>query len=277
MAESVRVQMSLKTKKELEHLAKTYNCMYNNKPSISKLLEKIGQAEFTIKPTELNYKDYNLPLLLLTMTSPFNLNGIVAKVTRKIAKHQGNIFKIEAHQKKENLGLLKIYLSLENDKSDLSILLNEIHSIKFGEIKNINEPYQLIGAYTLLVNSKRIPEYRGTTEEIIEDLMDKRIIIDISCSFGIEIKARNKGGTLAFITEEIANRKILISSVGLKYNQQKKEDIISLFLEVKIDKYNDIFREITKIQEVINFFESKIGKNGILELQRLGIEYLNTP
>lgn len=286
MAESIRVQMSIETQEKLKLLAEEYNCFYNKKPSLSMLFAKIGTEEFTIQPkkstnklVDSNSEDINLnsDLLILKMNYPPNINGIIHIITGTIANNFGNIFRISIKEeigknvkeridnlgflKIDNLGFLKIHLSIEkHEQKNLSKLLNKIHRIKLAEIEEFNNNKDFIDAGHLLANLPESNKSTETEEEI--DLMEKyrqqEMIINMSCIFGIEIIAGNTKNLLQHITKKIAMSKISVLSVIQNYNKFKKENVIKLFLEIKIPKNpsSKIDNEIGKIRDIIDYFQS---------------------
>lgn len=284
--ESVRVQMSVETKKELKLLAEKYDCFYNEEASLSMLFAKVGRKELTIQPQELtikpvsfnNYIDSNLDLLVLTMHCPFDVNGIAAKVTEKITINQGNIFRINAKQIRNNLGILKIHLSLgkyDEFKEDLINLLVDINKITLSDIKKYNNSDKLQDTYKFLINK------RDNIKDIKID--EQKIILDVSCIFGIEIVSKNKSGTLNFITDKIASNQVLISSIVQNFDDTKEEDIVKVFLEIKItDKQlseeqqrKEITNEIGKIQTIIQKLKFDTDGINIIEVNPLSIKALD--
>ncbi|MDJ0662861.1 MAG: hypothetical protein QNJ42_25740 [Crocosphaera sp.] len=277
MAESIRVQMSLETKKELERLAKIYNCFYKEKPSFSKLLSKIGSKELAIKPINYGNKQDNLPLLILSIICPFDVNGIVAKITEIIADNQGNIFAINAKHEANNLGILKIYLSLEKyEQKRLAKLLTSIYNLNLQSIQDFNNFEKLRDTNDFLkIHSKQNQRVAIKNEEdAIQEIYKQKFVLNISCTFGIEIIVKNKSGILKFITEKIARNKFLISSLIQNFDKIKKEDIIKIFLEIKIpeNKSNKITDEIIKIEEITEDLQSNKDRNCVIKVRRLDID-----
>jgi uncharacterized protein with ACT and thioredoxin-like domain len=235
--------MSAATENELKLLAEQYNCIYDGKPSISRLLAEIGNKNLAIQPSqkEEDRLDSHSPLdsnswwLVLTMETPFYINGIVATVTQKIADAQGNIFKADAKQKKDNLGILKIYLSVSENR--IVDLLDNLYEIQFEDINEFNNSEQFGKAYELLLSLNKMPKLEpmaneNVNEKIKTNLSKQRVILSIECNFGIELIAKNKRGTLAEITNKIASNGIMISSVQQKFNIIQEKDIFEFFLEV---------------------------------------------
>ncbi len=307
MSKSVRVQMSEETQKKLENLAENYDCIYNGKPSLSLLFSKIGKEELIIQPKELEIRSVNLSdpivpkldLLILTMNCPFNVNGIVAKVTEKIAEKEGNIFRINARHESDNLGILKLHLSLgKYEQKNLAKMLTSIYNITLEDIDKFNYFENLRAADDLLRQhqASSITNIEKATD-VIREVLHRNVIINTSCIFGIEVTSKNKAGTLKKITEKIATNKILISSIVQNFNNLKEEDIVKVFLEIKIpenqlnllsllnkkkqpkkdiekvkktieeEQSKKINDEISKIQKIINELESDIN----LKVRRLNI------
>lgn len=294
MADSIRVQMSVETQEELKLLAEKYDCFYNKKPSLSILFGKIGKKELTIQPVESvtspipinNFIDSNFDLLILTMNCPFDVNGIVAKVTEKIADKEGNVFRINSLHESKNLGVLKLHLSLgKHEQENLAKMLDSIYSLTLNDINDFNTPEKMIAANNLLLKYHQTSSKENTTKaesNIEKELLDRNIIIDMSCIFGIEIISNNKTGTLKVVTSKIASNKALISSIVQNFNNATNEDILKVFLEIKIsydrlnqssqeDRFNKISNEIGKIEKIINELESNIDGVSIKKVRRLNI------
>jgi predicted regulator of amino acid metabolism with ACT domain len=310
---SVRVQMSIETEKELKLLAEKYDCFYNEDLSLSMLFAKIGRKELTIQPQELlikpigfdNYVDSDLDLLILTMNCPFNVNGIVARVTEKIAEKEGNIFRINARHQSNNLGVLKLHLSLgKYEQENLVKMLDSIYNITLEDIRKFNYYEKLIAADDLL----RQHQLSNTTNiekatDAIREVLHRNVIINISCIFGIRVTSINKPGTLRKITEKIAVNKVLVSSIVQNFDNQNQKDVVRIFLEIKIpenqlnllnllskekqskkniekvkktikeEQYKKINDEIGKIQKIMNELESdkelKVERLNIYDLDAL--------
>lgn len=49
--ETVSMRMSLSTRRAIEEIAYSYNCIYGDKPWIAGLLEKIASGQLTVVPT----------------------------------------------------------------------------------------------------------------------------------------------------------------------------------------------------------------------------------
>jgi hypothetical protein len=270
--QSIRVQMSTETLSELNKLALKYACTYNNEPSLSRLLGQIGDGHLTIEPGTVS-KELNTttPLVLLTLKAPSNLNGIVATVSRKIADAHGKIFQIATVPFNDDLGLLKISLSLDaknfsQEIKKLKTLISKLRSIKFADIERFNQPDRLMQAYNLMQNFGK----SATTNVSMSQYFNMQSPIgDITYSFGMRINACSGIETIASITDLVASKQIFVSKIEHDFDFQQNEDIVNLFLEVRlsdrIDRFEDEMENISRLDELIYNLET------VKEVERLGI------
>jgi hypothetical protein len=272
MAESIRVQMSQETIDELTHLSETYKCTYNGSPSFSKLLAKVGNKELTIQSTKLDRQEYQTPLILINIDSPYNITGIVAKIIERINSCHGEVIISETKLKTENLGNLKFYLSMPEEwKIDFLIELINAININFYDLNEFNNSdSKMLDAYQLLLELKKVLEIKG---DILEGIKELKVLINISLIFGFRIIANFRNNQVTDITKEIAKQGILISSVQLSYNHDQQESIMEFILELKFENFNkNEFNEIKAINNIHTFLTCQKDKDIIKNIQYLSLK-----
>lgn len=285
MTKSIRVQMSTETEEKLLNLAKQYKCFYNKNPSLSLLFAKIGKEELTIIPHKsiatsntFNTNESNLDLIILSMNCPFCVNGIVAKVTEKIAKQGGNIFKIDARHEHNNIGILKVYFSLGiNEQKNIDNLMSDISSLKLKDIYGFNNEDSWNKASQVLPSENKTRIENNQTILIEEKNKEEyKFFFNISYSFGLEIELDNRGGLLQIITRKIAREKILISFVKQDFSFIDNIDIIKLLLEIKYKEDRNNFRnKYLEIKKIINHYQFSKDKYININIRRLNTQDIN--
>jgi predicted regulator of amino acid metabolism with ACT domain len=272
MAESIRVQMSQETIDELTHLSEIYKCTYNGNPSFSKLLAKVGSKELSIQSTKLNRQEYQTPLILINIDSPYNITGIVAKIIERVNLCHGEVIISETKLKTENLGNLKFYLSMPEEwRTDFLIKLINAININFYDLNEFNNSdSKMLDAYHLLLELKKVLEIKG---DILEGIKELKVLINISLIFGFKIIASFRNNQVTDITREIAKQGILISSVQLSHNYDQQESIIEFILELKFEHFNENeFNEIKAINNIHTFLTCQENKGIIKSVQYLSLE-----
>lgn len=271
--------MSAETIIELNSLSVKHNCTYNNQPSISRLLSQIGNGTLTIQATGIQKNNKNqLPLLSLQVIAPFNLSGVMAVVSSKIRDYRGNIYSIKAEALDNDLGNLKILLSLNPTKKatdeiskeeikKIINLLNDLKNLKFSEIKEFNQDYQLIKAYKLLISLNKALDTGLSTSEIFDYLNKQNLILECRCTIGIRILAKSRIGTMADITEVVAKKKVFISKIDHQYDGEQDDDIFCLYLEMRLNR--EPAEEIQEVSEILNLI---CDIEDVKKIDRLGLD-----
>lgn len=298
IATSIRVQMTEDTKNFLEKLAEELGLTYNGSGSISILLQKIAMGRLSIVENKAETVQPSLVsgyLTLIKFETLLNLKGITAIVSKLIHKNNGNIYKVEVKHNSANLGCFECLIDISRDK--LKTLVKDLSKIKLTEIHQLPKVHKLAKNEEINTKEKIILQMREIVNKyymdklyilkILDLLTDKSLPIDmhnllvggvwkeiddimlfhnLSSTFHIKIIVDNKPGKLADISKIIAENRILIPDIKLRYPGDQKAIIhIPLELETNMGEI-----ELEKIDRVIQIIEGL----GFKEVKLLGSELL---
>lgn len=248
--------MSKEAKEAVLRIAQRHGCLHGGKPSISYLLKDIGNGVLDVssKLGERN-KKISLPYLLLKITAPLNLSGVVAVVLKQIYKYDCDVYKVTTKAIGNGFGSLWVYFSIEESAREenfpeevnkISLILNNLVNLELEALEDFNDDVSMINAQNVLRDAKKTTGNKSPIKE--------NFISEISCTFGWLIKATEKNKAMQIVTEKVADKKIFISNIHHTYDLETDKDMISLFLEIQLRHLPHGVWKRT-ISEVINDIE----------------------
>jgi glycine cleavage system regulatory protein len=275
---SVRVQIRPESRKKLDEIALQFSCTYNNKPSLTELLSEIanGNIQLTSSTSSQAQKKRDGFILQLTIFVPFYFVGIIHLVTKAISESKGNIIELETHRSTNQnevieVGVMNILVQVNNIE-DVQSLLNNIYNIKLKSLKELKlNPDKSIDkleeSYIFVLKQHHVSE-----EEINID--NKRLIIEIRCTIGVTAEVNNTPGVASRLTEILADRGILISSMRVRQNQFDRNissmDLHLFFHPFSASEAEQKLASIEHVKEEIK--GDKIdGKEYVLNVKNLDI------
>ena len=243
--EQLNLRVDSKTVKELKDYAKKQNLKIVNgkskgKPSISKLLENIGNGKFEIVkrkgllPKLLNLEDKQYCLNF--QMKVHNYSGVLAEVSKIFGDHKVEIIGLEAtapsHQKYAYFDIIGIL----PPASDPKILLKKIQELKFSNIKDYLSDLSQIKLENFLIIGK------------------------ITCSISIQILATSRTGLLADISSTIANCNInIISAYRVTDNGRLSTSYFHLEWTT-LEKSNHLLKELREIKSINRIDQVDVDK-----------------
>lgn len=256
---SVRVQMSEETKQYLEALAQEYNCLYGGKPHISGLLAHIADGRLLVKNPNARSQEpsSNVPLILLKISLPNNIKGSLAIVVGNVISYfGGNIYRAKTSSHK-NVVDITIALQLP-DSTDLSQFIQKLQSLKIRDVANpdLNHPSQITKAVTALYstnlysNSYDDNVVTSIEEGYSEQILDKALVVDISCTVALRIVAPNQADVLSKILHEISFNGFYISSLDQEFDVKNRKDIIDVQITLQSINESSLCKRIEKITQI---------------------------
>jgi predicted amino acid-binding ACT domain protein len=254
------------TKRYIEQIAKEYNCLRGEKPSIGELLAQIHSGRLIVSKASINLPNQpDRSTIGFRIEVPRYLKGTVAVISKKIAARQGNITAVNT-KAQDNLGILQFFLSLPPESS-LSDLISDLQSIKIKQLAQFNEESELefiASDFELIGEQKKVDRF--------ERFLEKKLVYDLVCVIGFQLIAKDSVGVLAKIAEQIAQARLLIYSVSETVGDDIGEAKINLFLYLRSKTENNILDRIKKIDDVIKQLK-KIEE--VKKVETLGVDSLD--
>lgn len=260
-----RVGIDPNDRKQLEYIAKEFDCTERGRASIKQLLEDIATGRLSLSKKVnveeskeegfqiLGLGDENLIELTLNVIS--DLNGTIALITRKIKEQGGNIYQAIAE---ESTDMITVIFSLKKSEANL---IKNISNIKFGDVLKFNgiekqkhfleivNP-QLKNVIQWLEQNKEAE--KSSLEKAIDTHLAIKIVKSIKQSFYFQIKADNRLGVLNSIAEEMALNKVTIISINQFNDYQDDTCKINLFAGVSLlEEENNTFTSIDQLKKDI--------------------------
>jgi hypothetical protein len=278
---SVRVQMSPQTKQVLDNLASEYGCLYGGKPHISGLLAQIADGRLAIgKKTKILSSPVPsyIPLLKLRVWLPIGLRGSFAQIAQRIAYFGGNIFKATVDSNVAQV-IVNILFSMP-ESSNLSEFLHALQQIQIKDVAPFNSLEEILAAISQTKailhhfeesESDQKAEKRSVEARLADQVIHRKLLLDISCTIGIRLVSKNQSGVLAKVVNKIAEQGFFISLIQQKFNPEEQTDIIDLLITLEPLASAKVSQEMEKIQTI----EATLKK--IPEIQnvwRLGMDNL---
>lgn len=255
-----RVKISDQTERTLLQLAEKYNCIYNGRLSISKLLSQIAEGHLKIsktEPTVVKYKSFSVPLIELEIEILSNLNGTLAEIAKRIADAQGNIYRARAIENIKNTNI-KIELSIPKNSS-LIQLIKSLYEIKIRDVIKFNDGRNLEILMEVIdpEQKRRYKRFKKSNSNVkiedffnssVIDYQDERLVKNVICTSSFQIVIDNQPGTLNKLTHKIAEKHISICSIDIDVSPSEDKNLVSLSLGF-IPTLDDISQKIESIHK----------------------------
>jgi uncharacterized protein with ACT and thioredoxin-like domain len=277
--QSVRIQMSSQTRLTLESLAEKYGCLYGGKPHVSGLLAQLADGRLVLSQVTSSQPYFScLPLLKLRLWFPEGLRGSFAQVADRIANQGGNIIRVSMDTGIDS-ATAEVLLSIA-EGSDLGALITALQEIRIQDVLPFNKEEEILAAldqtrklsYSLYKEQESDLQRKKTFEErLLSSIINQKLLLDISCTIGLRVIARNQVGTLAKVTYEIAEQGFFVSQVKQDFDSFDGKDIIELLLTLRPKLQAELPQEIHKINTIVITLERIPAVKAV---QRLGIDYL---
>lgn len=278
---SIRVQITEAENDTLRTIGENYGCIYRGKFSISRLLSKIASGELNITRKNYHYSiKQDIPLIELTIEVLSDLNGTIYKISETIGISQGNIFGIKA---KDHENKINISLSLPKN-CDLHKLFDDLSKISINDVVE----YNTLEKIEELI-SKMSPETKNyydrlekgssdalkVKDKFLYDFGEQKLVSHIYCSFGFEIRVKNKPGNLGKLTRVISDNKISIASIEQEIDpNSSKYNLAKIFLGfVPSNKNYSVQDEIKSIEKFIDNLNKLDYISGV---KRISIDYIKS-
>ncbi|MEM6840244.1 MAG: hypothetical protein AAF609_25860 [Cyanobacteria bacterium P01_C01_bin.120] len=282
----VRIRLSEQEEEELASLADALGYIHGGKPSLTGLLRAIAQGEVQLEGRAEEIESLpNQVLYMLTIEAPFSLNGVVAEITEILGEFLCNIVWLTAKHKDESVGELNICFTISSkdtekdpldneevsDKDNIVKMINRLNSIRYSNIDRYNEFREgdkMLEIYNELLARKLVTE--TTYREKFSKLLNTNLLYSVSLGLSLRIFSSSQPGTVAAITKEVADSKLMVSSIELNSGLREQEDEILAFLRVVlINSYssdqNSIEQKIEKLISIRNLLDERVS--GINKIQ----------
>lgn len=289
--ESVRIQMSPETKKELEKLAEQHGCFYGTKGAIALLLARIADKRLIVSEAKAQQsKPPGSPLLKLSMSMRSGLKGTLAPITKTIATYKGNILEAEV-EKGDKTVKAQIALSMPEEQ-DLERLIEDLQKLKIRDIAAYNQATDL-GKLSVEDISEDVPPQQlhsktpttrkrsraETDARVVAQLqavlakatLDQQLILDISCTIGLKLVIENKPGVLAQVSDAIAREGFYLSSAKQSTDPDSHYCIMELTITLHPTANVTLESEIGNVHTIVTTLNQI---SSVKDIKRLGIDYL---
>lgn len=262
---------------KIERTAKRYGCLHGNKPSVTKLLEKIADGRLSII-SSLELVTSHEPLIELDIEVLSDSNGILSLISEKISLLGGNIYFAKADQRRMQ-SVVKMIFSMQ-DKSHFVPLLKSIQEITFNDIKKYNNDKQqvkIIKSFSPVEGATfekmlEFGDFKSTqipSKNIIFEFITKKMVTNIILTVGLQIVMDNRPGVLGSLSNWISSRYISIRSINVHPNNDGKTSQAELYVGITSDMI-DSLDEFDTIKKLIISLKKQ---DFIHEVNQLNIAY----
>ncbi len=274
---SVRYNLSQEAIDKLKEIAYQYNCIYDGKGSIARLLEKIGDETLTINKPQTTYeallktRGVKSRIQKLKIKTPFHLCGIALRILEQIVSESGNVLKLTVEEKERGFGDIEIYtlLSADSFKEEINKvfrLIEKISNIKYENLTDFNNPQDLIKFISSLNIPSSLPITSVPEEETVAIFKPIKIATRVSSVFALRIEDKNEIGLLAKVIKIISEKRIYIDFIRVEPIATENKSVIFLFLEIK-----EILKKVENIDLLLEIIEGQlVSDTG--QLSRINIE-----
>jgi (p)ppGpp synthase/HD superfamily hydrolase len=258
----LNIRVAEKTLKELQRYAKSYGFKYGGQPSISKLLNEIGNGNILLTSRE-------KPRIYEAMKGKYNANfqitvedypGALAKVASIFRDQNVDIVGIETTSPDQS-GYFDVIVQLD-DNIDAGDILRDIQRLTLNDIWEYAE-------------SAIKEQAKSDCEDVEIKYKNGPLVLRADCSISIQVKAVARIGLLAEVAFQIAQEGINLLSVFRQVDSGKLS-ITHLHLKwstlEKTQKVIEAIRSIDDVQDVyhtdVNEIITHFTRIRIGELQR---------
>lgn len=278
-----RVKISERDEQALKQIAERYGCIYNKKLSISSLLSQIADGRLKISKPELSFiknKASNIPLVELEIEVLSNLNGILAEISAKISKFEGNIYKSKAVEHSKN-SHIKMAISIPQSHN-LAEIVKSLYSITIENVLEFNKEDKLEKLLEIIdINQyQRYKEHKKNNSINLKikdffhssliDYKSKKLVTNIVLIIGFQIVIDNQPGTLSKLAYKIAKKQISISSINIDFIPDQNQNLVNLFLGFG-PVIDQVFQEIGNIQ---TFMRNLKNLDFVESVRQLNIDFM---
>jgi hypothetical protein len=206
------------------------------------------------------------------------LRGSFAQIAQRIAYFGGNIFKATVDSNVAQV-IVNILFSMP-ESSNLSEFLHALQQIQIKDVAPFNSLEEILAAISQTKailhhfeesESDQKAEKRSVEARLADQVIHRKLLLDISCTIGIRLVSKNQSGVLAKVVNKIAEQGFFISLIQQKFNPEEQTDIIDLLITLEPLASAKVSQEMEKIQTI----EATLKK--IPEIQnvwRLGMDNL---
>ncbi|PSB58320.1 ACT domain-containing protein [Chamaesiphon polymorphus] len=256
---ALNLRIRQNTREELEVQAKAHDCFYGDKPSISKLLDKIGNREVVLYGTTENTGTETGFNVIFRMQIE-DLIGTLSLVCDIFKKHNISIIGASTVSTfKESLNTTQGYGDIiVRIPKDVNIdLLKIIEEIKGLKVEDICKKYAEKGKLTKEIVSMNKLNSGDTKKQIREtDLL----IPWCKCSTSIKITAYARIGLLSDLTTVIAQNEIGVLSTYRKIHESEISETHFLLVITNFESLENLIKEIRELESVKEVRKTNINQ-----------------